>query len=185
MRAEDSSIMNILYSPIIYINSDQLLELGSSRNVLSDVILNYWIIKKYQLVDLPDDWQPNDIVSLLLFSHWKMLPRVAYLIGGYLLRERLIIDKMSLIYDPKLLAFISLPLRHSVEISQQCHITHFSAWGAAFITGLSHNLPVALRQRLSLCFSKDMLLPESCIARTPDHINLLRMAINYAYDIER
>lgn len=185
MRAEDSHIMNILYSPVMYIHSDQLLDLGSSRNVLSDVILNCWIIKKHQLVNLPDDWQPDDIVSLLLFSHWQMIPKVAYLIGGYLLRERLIIDKMSLIYDPKLLAFISLPLRHSVGINQECHITDFSAWGAAFITGLSNSWPVALRQRLSLCFSKEIQLPESGIAKIPDHINLLRMAINYAYDIER
>lgn len=185
MRAEDSHIMNILYSPIAYIHSDNLLELDSSRNVLNDVILNYWIIKQYQLDDLPDNWQPNDVVSLLLFNHWKTIPKLAYLIGGYLLRERFIIDKMSLIRDPKLLSFISLPLRHSVVVSQQCPITHFSAWGAAFITGLSQSFPAALRQRLSLCFSKNILLPEPCIAKTPDNINLLRMAINYAYDIRK
>lgn len=185
MKSEDSHIMNILYSPVMYIHADKLLELESSRNVLSDVILNYWIIKKYQLDDLPDSWQPNDVVSLLLFSHWQMIPKAAELIGGYLLRGRLIIDKMPLINDPKLMAFISLPLRHSVVVSQQCHITDYSAWGAAFITGLSHGLPTALRQRLSLCFTKDILLPEFCIAKTPDHINLLRMAINYAYNIEK
>ena len=183
MKSEDNHIMSIIYSPVVYIHSDKLLELDSSRNILSDVILNYWIIKKYQLDDLPDSWQPNDIVSLLLFSHWNMIPKIAELIGGYLLRERLIIDKMSLISDPKMLAFISLPLRHSVIVTQQRYITDYSAWGAAFITGLSHSLPAALQQRLSLCFSKDILLPEFYIAKTPDHINLLRMAINYAYDI--
>jgi len=183
MKAEDSLIMNILYSPVIYIHSDRLLELDSSRNVLSDVILNYLIIKKYQLDDLPDNWQPDDVVSLLLFSHWRIIPKVAELIGGYLLRERLIIDKMSLIRDPKMLTFISLPLRHSVIINPQHYIIDYSAWGAAFISRLSHNLPVALRQRLSLCFSKDILLPEFYITKTPDHINLLRMAITYAQDI--
>ncbi len=185
MKSEDSHVMSILYSPIIYIHSDKLLEMSPSRNVLSDVILNYWIIKKYQLDDLPDSWQSDDVVSLLLFSHWQMIPKAAELIGGYILREQLIIDKMALISDPKLLAFISLPLRHSVIVNQKYHITDYSAWGAAFITGLSHSLPAALRQRLSLCFSKNILLPEFYIAKTPDNINLLRMAINYAYDIEK
>lgn len=183
MKAEDSYIMNILYSPVIYIHSDRLLELDSSRDVLSDVILNYWIIKKYQLDDLPDNWQPHDAVSLLLFNHWQMIPKVAELIGGYLLRERLIVDKMALISDPKMLAFISLPLRHSVIINPQHHITDYSAWGAAFISKLLRSLPAALQQRLSLCFSEDMQLPELYIAKTPDHINLLRMAITYAHDI--
>jgi len=185
MKAEESHIMNVIYSPVMYIHSDKLLALGSSRTILSDVILNHWIIKHYNLEDLPDSWQPDDIVSLLLFSHWQMIPKVAYLIGGYLLRENLLIDKMSLICDPKLLAFISLPLRHSVIVSQPFYSADFSAWGAAFINGLSHNLPSAIRQRLSLCFSKDILLPEIFIAKTPDHINLLKMAINYAYDIRK
>ncbi|MCS3431556.1 type III secretion system protein [Klebsiella sp. BIGb0407] len=185
MKAADSQLMSILYSPVMYIHSDKLLELHSSRNVLNDVILNHWIINQYQLEHLPDMWKPTDVVSILLFNHWQMIPIIVDLIGGYLLRERLLIDKMLLISDAKLLTFISLPLRHSVCVNKQSHITDYSSWGAAFITGLTQHLPVALRQRLSLCFSNNILLPESYIAKTPDNINLLRMAINYAYNTGR
>lgn len=185
MKVEESHIMNVLYSPITYIHSDKLLTVSSSIDVLSDVILNHLIIKQYQLEHLPDLWRPDDVVSILLLNHWRMIPSVATLIGGYLLREQLLIDKMSLINDPKLLAFISLPLRHTVCINREHNIADYSIWGAEFITGLTYNLPAALRQRLSLCFSNDVLLKKPTIAKTPDNINLLRMAINYAYDTSK
>jgi len=182
MKVEDSHIMNILYSPIMYVHSDKISEFHSSKNVLNDVILNYWIINQYQLEHLPETWQPDDAVSALLFNHWQIIPKIADLIGGYLLREQLLIEKLSLIHDSKLLAFISLPLRHTVTVSQQSKSIDRSVWGIAFIIGLTKNLPIALRQRLHLFFPKEILLPTPYIAITPDHINLLKMAINYAYD---
>lgn len=185
MKAEDNNIMNILYSPIMYIHSDKLFTVSPSMDVLTDVILNYLIINQFQLEHLPERWQPDDVISILLINHWQMIPAVAALIGGYLLRERLLIDKMTLISDPKLLAFISLPLRHTVCVNKENCIADYSALGAEFITGLTHNLPVALRQRLALCFSNDVLLEKPFIAKTPDNINLLRMAINYAHDTEK
>ncbi len=182
MKIDDSRLMNILYSPITYIHSDKISEFHSSINILTDVILNYWIIDQYQLENLPDTWLPDDAVSTLLFHHWQMIPKVADLIGGYLLREQLLIEKLSLIRDSRLLAFISLPIRHTVTVSQQSKSADRSVWGIAFIIGLTKNLPIALRQRLRLFFPKDILLPTPYIAITPDHINLLKMAINYAYD---
>lgn len=183
MKAEDSHMLNILYYPVMYIHSDNLLTLHSARNIVADVILNHWIINQYKLENLPTRWQPNDAVSISIFRHWQMIPRIAELIGSYLLRDQLLINKMSLVNDKNLLAFISLPLRHSVCINGRMPVTDYSIWGAAFITGLTLHFPAALRQRLSLCFSKNIILPELFIAKTPDNINLLRMAINYAHYI--
>lgn len=185
MIAEDSRIMNILYSPIMYIHSDKLYELHHSRDLLHDAILNHWIINQYQLENLPDRWQPDDAVSVLIFNHWQLIPKIASLIGGYLLREQLLMDKISIISDSTLLAFISLPLRHNVTINQQSNNIDYSSWGAAYIIGLINNLPSAFQQRLLLCFPPDMQLPNLCIKKTPDHINLLRMAINYAHDFQK
>jgi len=182
MKAEDNHIMNILYSPIMYIHSDLLSELPSSMGILNDVILNHWIINKYHLEHLPDTWQPDDVVSKLIFTHWEMIPKITEFIGGYLLRERLLIEKTSLISDSKLLAFISLPLRHTVVVGQQNNNINHSAWGTAFIIKMTRNLPTALQQRLRLCFSPNIRLPNIYMTKTPDHINLLRMAINYAHD---
>lgn len=182
MRAEDSHIMNILYSPIMYIHSERLLALSHSTEMLNDVVLNHWIIRQYQLEDLPDSWQPEDPVSQLIFNHWALMPRVAFLIGGYLLRENLLIEKSQLIKDAALLKFISLPLRHRIVINSSETTTEVMALGGAFLLGITSTLPSALRQRLQLCFSPDIQLPSLHISKTPDHINLLKMAITYAND---
>lgn len=185
MKPEDSHIMKILYSPIMYIHSDQLSEIHHLSHLLDDVLLNYWIIDHYQLENPSDTWQSNDAISSLLFSHWQVMPRVATLIGGYLLREQLLIERMSLIIDSQLSAFISLPLRYSITVTSEQRHLNYSHWGAAFITGLATVLPYAFQQRLRLCFPPDMLLPEMYIVKEPDNINLLKMAINYAYDYQK
>lgn len=182
MRAEDSHIMNILYSPIMYIHSERLLALSHSTEMLNDVMLNHWIIRQYQLDDLPDNWQPEDPVSPLIFNHWALMPRVALLVGGYLLRENLLIEKSQLMSDATLLKFISLPLRHCIAINRKEITSGISAMGAAFLLGITSNLPSAIGQRLRLCFPPDIQLPSVHISKTPDHINLLKMAINYAND---
>lgn len=183
MKAEDNHILNILYSPVAYAHSDQVSEISHMINILDDVLLNHWIINQYQLENLPDTWQPDDTISLLILSHWYVIPTIAYLIGGYLLREQLLVKRINLIIDPQLSAFISLPLRHA--ISPRGHNVDCLAWGVAFISGLVKNLPVALQQRLRLCFPSDIIMPNIYIAKTADHINLLRMAINYAYNFQK
>lgn len=182
MRAEDSHIMNILYSPIMYIHSERLLALHHSTDVLNDVVLNHWIIRQYQLEDLPDNWQPDNPISQLIFNHWALMPRVAFLIGGYLLRENLLVEKSQLMSDATLLKFISLPLRHSIVTNSDERTGGSAALGCAFLLGITGNLPSAVSQRLRLCFPPDIEPPGLHISTTPDHINLLKMAITYAND---
>jgi len=185
MKAEDNRIMNIIYSPIMYTHPERLSEIHHSREILNDVLLNHWIFSQYHLDDLPSFWQPGDSVSELIIIHWKIIPTIANLIGGYLLQDRLIIERMTLINDPTLLAFISLPLRHTVIISQSYQHADFSAYGAAFLMYMIKNLPSAFHQRFRLCFPKQSSLPQLGMTKTPDHINLLKMAINYANDFQK
>lgn len=185
MNAYDNHMMNILYSPIMYIHSDRLQPLNATRDVLNDLILNFLIINYYELDDLPDNWRPDDSVSIFIFTHWNMIPKAANLIGNFLLRERLLVEKIPLLSDEKILAFISLPLRHSVVVNPQYQTADYCTLGAAFISGLTNTLPAALQERLSLCFPKDLSLPAPYIARTPDNFNLLKMAFKYAYDTQK
>ena len=180
MRTEDCRLLNILYAPLGYIHSDNLSSAFSLNNIISDTLLNYWIISQYKLDNLPDYWRPEDPISLLIIPNWDMIPKIAYLLGGYILRERLLIDRATLITDLQLLSFISLPLQHTITICHEYDNFNYSTCGATFIMGIAKMLPFALQQRLRLFFSPIMDFPKMKISISPDNINLLKMAIIYA-----
>lgn len=182
MQSINDNIINILYSPVMYTHSEQLSMLTPLKEMIDETILNYWIIKTQDLDDLPDNWHPNDVISELILSHWEAIPRIAMLIGGYLLREQVIMEKTYLINDIRLLRFLSLPLRHTITMAHQNSHIDYLALGASFVTGLANHLPNALQQRLRLFFPQGVLLHNIGTDKTPDHINLLRMAAHYAYD---
>ncbi|MBS0846911.1 hypothetical protein [Citrobacter sp. JGM124] len=180
MMTEDNQMMNILYAPLSYTHSDNLSSIYPSMEILTDVILNHWIITKYHLDDLPDVWKYDNPISTILISNWYIIPKISYFIGGYILRERLILDNSVLMSDLQLLSFISLPLRHSVQGISDYKNINYATFGAAFILGIAKNFPIALKQRLHLFFPSDMDFPKIKISITPDNINLLKMAIIYA-----
>lgn len=180
MKPDDDRLMKILYYPASYTHSSHLPDTLHHREVWSDVLVNYWIIKTLQLKDVVTNWQPTDIITSLILSNWHNLPNVAHLLGGYILRSRLPGQGAALITDPQLLAFISLPLIHHITVNHSEKNLNTSAWGIAFILSLAVSLPEALLQRLLLCFPAKITLPSIQGARTPHHINLLKMAITYA-----
>lgn len=185
MRLEDDRIMKILYSPAHYIHPSHLPEELRDREMWGDVLVNYWIMKHCQLENVREDWVPASITASLILTNWRLLPNVAHLIGGYLLRTQLMTKGAALMTDPKLLAFTSLPLFHHIPVEQNEKSVDTVAWGAAFILSLATSLPQALQQRLRLCFPAEMELPDIKAEITPHHINMLRMAISYANDYQR
>ncbi|KFD21401.1 hypothetical protein GYRE_03517 [Yokenella regensburgei ATCC 49455] len=85
-----------------------------------------------------------------------------------------------LMSDPRLQAFISLPLLHEVTLEGDIPFDTASC-GATFLLGQFPGLPAALRQRLMLHFPSGMALAQFTAPKTLNHINLLRMAFTYAH----
>lgn len=180
MKHDAERVMRILYYPSSYTDPSHLPDSLASDEMFDDVLINYWILKHFQLENEDNDWTPGDTISSLMAEHWHQLPLIAHLLGGYLLRARLPGHGAALMTDPRLLAFVSLPLHHHVTIDEAERGVDTLAWGAAFILSMASSLPSTLRQRFLLSFPAELNLPRLHAAATPNHINLFKMAISYA-----
>lgn len=181
MRAEDQRMMSILYAPASYAHVSHLPELFRSSEIREDTLLNFWLLRHGKPDDLPVGWQTDDETLSMLLSRWHLIPVVAHLIGGYLLRGRLAEQGALLMSDSRLLAFISLPLPHQVAPGAINGPVDTVSCGAAFILSQFPDLPTALRQRMLLHFPAGMALAQFSAPKTLNHINLLRMALTYAH----
>ncbi|ELD0488011.1 oxidoreductase [Escherichia coli] len=173
-------ILKIMYAPLHYIHYSYLGKLKCNK-VLSDGLINFWIIKHYQLSELPEGvgFHDRDDIEFLLVKNWQLLPNIALLIGCYLDRTYLrkgIVDSLDL----NCYIFISLPLQYQVKYVEVSHADDVIAVGVSFLLELGSNLPLALRQRLIMMFPEGITLPKLCAFKSPDNINLLKMAIVYA-----
>ncbi len=174
-------MMSILYAPASYTHYSHLPEKFRTSKIRDDRLLNFWLLRRGKLSDLPARWQPDEATFSLLISHWHLIPIAAHLIGGYLQRNRLPETGAMLMSDPRLQAFISLPLLHEIALDEANIPLDTTSCGATFILGQFSGLPGALRQRLMLHFPSDMAFTQFAAPKTLNHINLLRMAFNYAH----
>jgi hypothetical protein len=180
MKASDTLIMSILYAPASYTHHSHLPEIFLADENREASFLNFWLLRSGKLSDLPACWQPDDITCSLLLEHWHLIPIAAHLISGYLLRNFLPNMASMLMSDPRLLAFISLPLLNEIMLDVADIPLDSASCGATFISGQFPSLPDALRQRLLLHFPAGTELARFTAPKTLNHINLLRMAFNYA-----
>ncbi|WP_244579198.1 type III secretion protein [Escherichia coli] len=172
--------MTIMYNPASYTHTSHLPELLRHEHQ-NKTLLNFWLLRHGKLCHLPDNWHPADIALSHLLSCWQQLPIVAHLTGGYLLRHRLLEQSALLMTDPRLLAFISLPLLHTIKLDDNELPLDTVSCGLTFILGQFPSLPEALRQRLQLLFPAGITPAPFSAFRTLHHINLLQMALTYAY----
>ncbi|MGE6980171.1 type III secretion protein [Kluyvera intermedia] len=181
MRANCQHMMSILYAPASYTHASHLPEALIHGGIDCLTLRNLWIIRQCQLSHLPPTWQSRDETLTQLLSLWHRIPHTAHLIGGYLLRNQLLQRGALLMSDPRLLAFISLPLPCRVNLDTvRSDPINTASYGAAFILSQFPTLPQALRQRLWLHFPAETAFEPIPVAKTLNHINLLRMALTYA-----
>ncbi|WP_200885968.1 hypothetical protein [Aeromonas hydrophila] len=173
--------MSILYAPASYTHRSHLPKIILASEIREERLLNLWLLRHGKLSDLPTRWLPDEATSSLLLSHWHLIPLAAHLVGGYLQRNWLPKMGATLMSDPHLLAFISLPLLHEVTLDEGDYPLDTASCGATFILGQFPGLPAALRQRLMLLFPSSMALAQFAAPKTLNNINLLRMAFTYAH----
>lgn len=181
MKIDDSRMLNIMYAPADYSHPSRLPEIFWQAAQRDITLLNTWLLHSSKLCDLPEEWRCDDATLSQLLAHWRSVPTIAHLIGGYLLRNRLPARGAALMHDPRLLAFISLPLQHQVIVDDTIDAQNTSSCGVTFIFSQFPGLPLALRQRLLMHFPAEMKPAELTASKTKNHINLLRMALTYAH----
>ncbi|EPF1959029.1 type III secretion protein [Klebsiella aerogenes] len=180
MRADDQRMMGIMYAPASYTHISHLHNAFRLGEIHDKTLINFWLLRYGNLCNLPEMWRSNDATLWQLITSWYRIADAAHLIGGYLLRNHLPRQSAILMSDPRLLAFISLPIRHSITLDDAMSALDTASCGAAFILGLFSDLPLALRQRMRLLFPANMQRAPFSASKTPNHINLLRMALTYA-----
>lgn len=182
MRADDSHMMAILYDPASYAHTSHVPDVFREGEIADTTLLNFWLIRQQELEPLRVDWHSNDDTLSRLLSHWYKLPAVAHLAGGYLLRDDLSRRGALLLSDPRLLAFISLPMPAQPDPTPPAlHQVDTASCGISFILRQFPGLPAALRQRLLLHFPAGMIQVPRSDEKNMDNINLLRMALTYAH----
>lgn len=180
MRADDSRMMAILYDPASYAHVSHFPDVFREGEIADATLLNFWLIRQQKLEPLRVDWHSDDDTLSLLLSHWYKLPTVAHLTGGYLLRRELTRHGALLLSDPRLLAFISLPMIQQPEPLAP-HPVDTASCGISFILRQFPDLPAALCQRLLLHFPAGMPQVPRPDKKNMNNINLLRMALTYAH----
>lgn len=181
MRADDQHMMSILYAPAGYAHISHLPQALAGGEIDSPVLRNLWLLHQGKLCHLPSAWQSDNETLSQMLSCWHLIPETAHLIGGYLMRNNLLKRGALLMSNPRLLAFISLPISHGVAHEPGGHTSMTtSSCGLAFILSQFPGLPQALRQRLLLHFPVGMSIEPLPAGKTLNHINLLRMALTYA-----
>ncbi|KML20829.1 type III secretion protein [Leclercia adecarboxylata] len=180
MRADDSRMMAILYDPASYSHASHIPDVFRGGEIVDATLLNLWLIRQQKLEPLPVDWHSDDDTLSRLLSQWYSLPAIAHLTGGYLLRQDLTRHGALLMSDPRLLAFISLPMIQPTAPPASLQVDTTSC-GISFILRQFPDLPAALRQRLLLHFPAGMPQVTRPDKKNLNNINLLRMALTYAH----
>ncbi|EKS5988157.1 hypothetical protein QCA75_004778 [Salmonella enterica] len=175
-------ILQILYAPLHYVHHSYLNEFKHNKE-FCDELINFWIIQRHRLSDLPEDFifHDRDDVALLFVNNWLLIPTIALLIGSFLNKKYLRKDfRIVGTLGIRCQLFTSLPLQCQVKYIETYHHDDVVAMGIAFLLGLGDNIPLAFRQRFFLLFSENIILPELNVLKTPDNFNLLKMATMYA-----
>lgn len=181
MRADDQHMMSILYAPAGYAHISHLPQALVYGGIDCLTLRNLWLLRQGKLSHLPPAWQPDNETLSQLLSYWYLIPETAHLIGGYLMRNHLLKCGALLLSDPRLLAFISLPLPHRIDLAPSSYTPMATtSCGLSFILSQFCCLPQALRQRLLLHFPAGMSIEPLTAEKTLNNNNLLRMALTYA-----
>ncbi|WKX25766.1 type III secretion protein [Tatumella ptyseos] len=181
----DYDLISLLYDPASYTHASHLPEMFRHAENRDKRVANFWLLKQGKLENLPEGWFPNDPLLSFLLAHWYRYYDAAYLLGSFLCREQLLRQCETLVANPRLLAFISLPLCYQVTPYYAQLNKDPRAWGASFILAHFTDLPTALQQRIRLILPAKISLPRLQVPRNLDNTNLLRIAFSYAHHQER
>lgn len=174
----DNKTLRILYCPADYIDKSYLSNIDSLSKLQDKYLANYWIFTHYKLEHFSETWEASNFIDSLLIDNWFNLRIIAELIGGHLTRTLTHANSTLFFSDKRLLSFASMPLKYNLSIKGN-DIDRLSC-GFAFLRNISLSFPNFLRDRLNLCFPKNIQTPTVNIFQSPQNINLLNMAVDYA-----
>lgn len=175
------SLLRVMYAPLDYVHPQRF---HKPAEVLSSGVqqaVNHHLIRQYSLPTALDFSVSSGDFSQRLISDWKLLRKVAWLLGCKIARGSLAMSGQLIALPAVAQRFIALPVPCSATSSDASVSTSdIELIGARYLYQLQPQLPAALGQRLSLVFAPesdtaDKLIPDLSLNRS-----LLTFAFDYA-----
>ncbi len=152
----EAELLKIMYAPHSYMKQEYLAALPDvvlatqSHSLSSQLIMEHYNL----LRNVDFSFAPGPLLSAVIRG-WQYIPRVAILLGCYLLRPPLIFSGIARRFDANCQAFMALPLGISLPPQPLTALTTetIQDTGAGALIATLENFSPALTQRARLMFS--------------------------------
>jgi len=174
-----NTLLRVMYAPLDYVHPQRFPKTTEALSAGVQQTVNHHLIKQYSLSTALDfSVRPGDF-SQRLISDWKLLPKVAWLLGCKIARGSLAMSGQLAALPAVAQRFIALPLPCPATASDaSVSTTDIEQIGARYLCQLQPQLPDALAQRLPLVFAPESDNADKLI---PD-LSLNRSLITFAFD---
>jgi type III secretion system OrgA/MxiK family protein len=175
------SILRVMFAPLDYIHPQRFSKPAEALSSGVQQAVNHHLIKQYSLPTALDFSVSSGDFSQRLISEWKLLPKVAWLLGCKIARGSLAMSGKLVGLPAVAQQFIALPLPCPATASDLAVSTaDIEQIGARYLYQLKPQLPAAIAERLPLVFAPesdtvDKLIPDLSLNRS-----LLTFAFDYA-----
>lgn len=175
-------LLKIMYAPNDYIKREYLSNVPAAVLTQSNTILNQRIIEQHDLLrNIDFSFKPGPFITAVI-NGWAHIPRVATLLGCYLLRIPLTFSGAINTLDATCRSFMALPLGATLPPQPLTTFTTevIQFTGANALVATLENSSPALSQRAKLIFSTSAFSTEAAKKSGIIAPSILIMAFNYA-----
>jgi type III secretion system OrgA/MxiK family protein len=175
------SLLRVMYAPLDYIHPKRFLKPTEDLSPCVQQVVNNHLIKQYNLLTALDFSVGSDNFSQPLVSGWRLLPRVARLLGCKIARGSMARNGQFVALPLVAQRFISLPVPCPAYPSDASFSeSDIELIGARYLYQQKPHLPAALAQRLSLVFAPEVENIDQTMPSLTFNRSLLTFAFDYA-----
>lgn len=173
-------LLRVMYAPLDYVHSQRFAKPAGALSPGVQQAINHHLIKQYSLPTALDFKIDAQDYSQQLIRDWKLLPKVAWLLGCKIARGSLAINGRFVALPQIAQRFIALPIPCSAYPSDvSVNESEFELIGARYLFQLQSSLPVAIARRLPLVFEP---LSDNLDRFISDDVPLNRSLLTFAFD---
>lgn len=175
------SLLRVMYAPLDYIHPKRFKKPVADLSTSLQQAVNHHLLKQYALPSALDFQLDSRDYSQQLVDGWKLLPKVAWLLGCKIARGSLAVSGRLAALPQVAQRFVALPIPCSAYPSDASVAeSDFEQIGARYLYQLQSSLPVALAHRLPLVFAPESDNMDKFISDVPLNRSLLTFAFDYA-----
>lgn len=176
------SLLRIMYAPLDYIHHARFKKPAEGLSPSLQQAVNHSLIKRYQLETKFDFTVNSRDFSQHVVNDWRLLPKVAWLLGCKLVRGSLAANGQLATLPDAAHRFVALPIPcPAYQSNMAVSKSDIVLFGARYLYQLQPHLPAAIAQRLPLLFAPDAALSASVSGDEPA-LTLNRSLLTFAFD---